>query len=92
MTPEERADILVKAWNSTQTARLNEKAIKSLIETMSAGMNAAHIEGLRERQNQLITLWHFSTCPFDDCERCIRDEPIIKALRDEIAALERGKG
>ena len=79
MTAEERADILVKAWNSAQpfTARLNKKAIKSLIETMSAGMNAAHIEALRRAKELCQSQVHSISC--------------ILAIDAEIAALERGR-
>jgi hypothetical protein len=36
---------------------------------------------LRTRE-KLEALWHFSCCPFDHCERCIRDAPIIKGLHE----------
>ena len=36
---------------------------------------------LRTRE-KLEMLWHFAGCPFDHCEKCIKDAPIIKALHD----------
>ena len=38
---------------------------------------------LRARE-QLDALWHFSACPLDHCERCIRDEQIIRGLRGKL--------
>lgn len=29
-------------------------------------------------------LWHFASCPFDHCERCIEQEKFIKLIRDSI--------
>lgn len=33
-------------------------------------------------REKLEALWHFSGCPYDHCEKCIRDAPIIKALHE----------
>jgi hypothetical protein len=35
---------------------------------------------LRTRE-KLEALWHFASCPYDHCDRCIHDAPIIKSLR-----------
>ena len=40
---------------------------------------------LRTRE-KLEALWHFAGCPFDHCEQCIRDAPIIKALHEFLGA------
>ena len=77
MTPEERADILVKAWHSTLSARLNKKATQSLLATMSAGMNAAHIEGMREALKLMRQANFYAEG--------------VELILAEIAALERGK-
>lgn len=34
--------------------------------------------------NDLDAVWHFSTCPYDHCERCVADESKIKAIRDRL--------
>jgi len=40
----------------------------------------------QEHETELIALWHFSACPFDHCQRCIEDEPIIKRIRDRLGS------
>lgn len=41
------------------------------------------VERCRKADADLATLWHFATCPREDCERCCREEPIIKRIRDD---------
>ena len=38
----------------------------------------------RSLRIELSALWHHSACPFDHCERCIADAPIIKGIRDRL--------
>ena len=33
-------------------------------------------------EREVAALWHYATCPFDHCERCIADERLIKQIRD----------
>jgi hypothetical protein len=37
---------------------------------------------------RIAALWHFATCPFDHCQRCVDDEKIIKGIRDEMDRTE----
>ena len=48
--------------------------------------SSAEIDKLRE---QLSALWHAHLCPYDHCERCVKDESIIKAIRDDLGGVER---
>ena len=39
-------------------------------------------------EGELSALWHFATCPFDHCQRCIEDEVLIKGIGKRL----RGQG
>lgn len=41
---------------------------------------------------EIESLWHYATCPYDHCERCIREEDIIKGVRDRLAELAVANG
>lgn len=34
-------------------------------------------------------LWHFASCPFDHCERCIEQEEFVMLVRDTIPSWHR---
>lgn len=38
------------------------------------------VEKSQRLETEINALWHFSTCPFDHCERCIADEGLIKSI------------
>lgn len=58
-----------------------DKVISTLYES------GALIDGEPKRiaalEADLSALWHFATCPHEDCERCCREEATIKRIRDE---------
>lgn len=41
------------------------------------------------QESEIAALWHFATCPYDTCERCIADEGTIKGIRDRMNNEER---
>ena len=79
--PKKTVDLDIPHSAADRAAKATERDVllRDLLDCRVAKSEREHFAGMLIEE-----LWHFASCPFDHCERCIQQEKLMMMVRDTI--------